>query len=101
METFFVLDSHSMMFSNPLKFMIFSWGNAKSSDNGQDIEYLLKIGRIWCKFNVFLTLCVKAWNDSTLVATKISLRTVSFPSVPGYGYGTAWYGWKRNLYGME
>ena len=42
--------------------MIFSWGNAKSSDNGQDIEYLLKIGRIRCKFNVFLTSCVKAWS---------------------------------------
>ena len=61
METFSVLDSHSKKISNSLIFMVFPWGNAKSSDNGQDIEYWLKIVRIRCKFNVFLTSCVTAW----------------------------------------
>ena len=61
METFSVLDSHSKKISNPLMFMVFPWGNAKSPDNGQDIEYWLKIVRIRCKFNVFLTSCVTAW----------------------------------------
>ena len=58
METFSVLDIHSIKISNPLIFKGFSWGNAKSSNNGQDIEYLLKIVRIQCKFNVSLTTCV-------------------------------------------
>ena len=66
--------------------MVFPWGNAKSSDNGQDIEYLLKIVRIRCKFNVFLTSCVTAWRG-VCIPRKISsredysakLKVTSFP----------------------
>ena len=62
MATFSLVDSHSMKISDPLIFMIFPWGNDKSSDNGQDIEYLLKKVRIRSKFNVLLTPCVMPWS---------------------------------------
>ena len=42
MVTFTVLENLSMKILNPLIFMIFPWDNDKSSDNGQDIKYLLK-----------------------------------------------------------
>ena len=42
MATFSVLENLSLKISDPLIFMVFPWGKAKSSDNGQDIEYLLK-----------------------------------------------------------
>ena len=79
METFSVLDSHSKKISNSLIFMVFPWGNAKSSDNGQDIEYWLKIVRIRCKFNVFLTSCVTAceiqWYNTCVCNSSLMLRT--------------------------
>ena len=40
MATFSMLESHSLKISDPLIFMVFPWGKAKSSDNGQDIEYI-------------------------------------------------------------
>ena len=46
METFSVLDSHSKMIPNSLIFMVFSWGNVKSSDNGQDIELDLAFNNV-------------------------------------------------------
>ena len=38
-ETFSLQNCHSMNTSDPLIFVVFSWGNYKNSDNGQDIEY--------------------------------------------------------------
>ena len=58
MAKFSVLENLSLKISDPLIFMVFPWGNAKSSDNGQDIEYLLKKVRIRSKFNVLLAPCV-------------------------------------------
>ena len=50
-----------MKIADPLIFMVYPWGNFKSSYNGQDIEYLLKKVRISGKFNVLPTACVMAW----------------------------------------
>ena len=50
-----------MKIADPLIFMVYPWGNFKSSYNGQDIEYLLKKVRISGKFNVLPTACVIAW----------------------------------------
>ena len=49
-----------MKIADPLIFMVYPWGNFKSSYNGQDIEYLLKKVRISGKFNVLPTACVIA-----------------------------------------
>ena len=69
-----------MKIADPLIFMVYPWGNFKSSYNGQDIEYLLKKVRISGKFNVLPTACVIAWEMMTMIRFKSSGNSSVWPS---------------------
>ena len=64
-----------MKIADPLIFMVYPWGNFKSSYNGQDIEYLLKKVRISGKFNVLPTACVIACKEASPNALEVDAGT--------------------------